>query len=1305
MANSADITIWKPSGEARLTAHIGKGSKWEAMLMEKDCVTLKFTLGEARLLRAGDYIELPGAGRYELTGPYTPEQSKTTGGYDYEVELEAQYRKLGNKLLKFLPFVGTGETSWSYTDNIEGYAKILLDNIRALAYSRSADGSETLIEGREGYLWNGTNDWRIEWDDTVDATKAMTLTFSDTSILDAVDMVAEALECEWWWEQETLRFGKCQWGADSPTELTTGEEICGISKKQSQEDYATRLYCYGSEKNLPSTYRKELVFTADTVDTAGDEVRDSARELDATYWPKEMRTVGSGDKQTIDLRKTHSASLSNPGSSSADIEIATDSESLSGGLESGWWTVGLSAFKPTVTLRDRSGNASQAKMKITLTAEYASGATESWSWEQTQYIYATDNEIKIEGLEDAEIELTENATKLTARVTYSATLGAGASVTASINAMNTGQLTVENQYPVYGATGVTVEVIDTLTGATEETIEGAEWNPEHVRSGAVIKLPSGKTMAQGQKYRLPELKEALVPAAYFTSKYAVLERYTDLTTNGIVNSRLLLPEEDEEGNALPGYIDVTEMESEEEAVEKVVAFPDIYPRRTSTVTEVLTETLTDKTEEADGSTTLTDWTSYRIKDDLFNEDNPFDDSYLIDGQDLEITFQSGLLNGLTFGVAYLSDHTFEIQRDETTLLPNELIKPQVGDTYILSGFNIAMLSDASADYIVAAERELLEEARKYAEELNTDTNTYECTIACDWARKNAQESGQCLGLGQRVNLYHEAYFEDGCRESRVIGWEIPIDIAWDNPVYYIGETASYSRLRAIEEEVKSASAKGGVVSSSSGSSNGGSGPYVIKRQDTTTPTDANVYSALRTLLEIAERAIPSTVDDAAQGLITFMQGLISEGMLRAKAGLVSDGTSQLLGATKIGGEAVTTDYDYAEEGGQGAGLTQVGSRWKLVVDQLFVRQIATFMKLEIRELAYIAGNIILSCAASEIEEVEEIYDALGQLSGWKCKWTADDGSTATTNTWKAGDQAICQTFNIAEGVYENVGNRYYWRLVSEVGDGYVVISAEDKDGATDNANPNCCPQKGDKIVQLGYRQGYNATEEDPGDELNQERTNAMILATSGTDAPSIKGYGGITEYKLEQMVYRLSPKGIDLRANNISYIAGDVTYPARIYMGDWSEGSHADYYTEWTWMACHWLCINPEGTDDEPTTASTDWHLVSGDPPTFRMEVYGDEWLRAGQTETYEFKVFLGWQDITNQVSQWKIERDTGDEAEDTAWGNLAKVKNFAGSIELTNDTDPTKSDLGRNSASTDVTTFTVTAAGTYGTIVQPITI
>ena len=210
---NANIIIKKAANATtRLVAQIGVGSKRYYMLMEHDYITLKFSTDQPTHLHLGDYVEIENVGRYELTSPTRGELNKSTGGYDYEIRLEAQYWKFKNKLFKFLPQIGSNETSWTYTDTLPNHAQQILFNIRAQAYRRDDDGKETLIAGRRTFLYNGVTDWNIEWDDTVDTTKAVTIQYDSKNIIDAISDIAEAYECEWWFEQNVLHFGKCQYG-------------------------------------------------------------------------------------------------------------------------------------------------------------------------------------------------------------------------------------------------------------------------------------------------------------------------------------------------------------------------------------------------------------------------------------------------------------------------------------------------------------------------------------------------------------------------------------------------------------------------------------------------------------------------------------------------------------------------------------------------------------------------------------------------------------------------------------------------------------------------------------------------------------------------------------------------------------------------------------------------------------------------------------------------------------------------------------------------------------------------------------
>lgn len=171
------------------------------------------------------------------------------------------------------------------------------------------------------------------------------------------------------------------------------------------------------------------------------------------------------------------------------------------------------------------------------------------------------------------------------------------------------------------------------------------------------------------------------------------------------------------------------------------------------------------------------------------------------------------------------------------------------------------------------------------------------------------------------------------------------------------------------------------------------------------------------------------------------------------------------------------------------------------VDELFVRIKAMFSELEIKKLSYAGGNYMFTAAGMKCGAVEEHEDF------WRCYLLVDDGETAIENPFKEGDQVRFQDFNIKPGVYENVSNRYYWRLCVGVGEDYIDLSKTDCDAGSD------IPQEGDSLVQLGSR-------------TDKKRQNAITLSVYGDDAPSIHQYAGIDSYSMAgKEVTVISPQG------------------------------------------------------------------------------------------------------------------------------------------------------------------------------------
>lgn len=799
------IEIKSISGQVRFSTPINKGAKGKFTLMKEDYIVLPFSTLSPIPFKLGDYVDLSGildeslggklAKIYEIVDLQKPTYNQSTGGYDYQLRLDAYYWKWKNKIFKYTPEHAGSEASWSLTATLDVQLDVFLRNLKAL-----------------GYTYRGI-DFTFSIDDTV-KNKAVAMTYDNMNLLDALFSMAgeDKWDCDCWITDNVIHFGRNEFG--DAVKIERCVEASSITRSESQGTYATRIYAFGSTKNIPTNYRP-------------------------------------------------------------------------------------------------------------------------------------------------------------------------------------------------------------------------------------------------------------------TDEQAVI--------NGVVQKRLMLP-------ADTPYIDAYEGMSQEEAIEDVVVFDDVLPRRVGRLSDVKT---VDRKVENPGEGEAETFKAYQYKD----TELVFKEEYILEGQQLEITFQSGKLNGMRFGVHFEPEGTsegsqiWEIVRNENygRPLPDDTLYPEDGNEYFLSGFNIQMVSDL---YIPEAEQELKEKAQKYADKVKKDDGTYPTTLKSSWVKEDL--ISRTFEFGQRINLVDDTYFENG-RISRVLGWELSLDMPWDCPVYTIGESMPYSRIGDIESKIDELTYKGQTYTGI-----GGNGIYVIRTNDSTAPSDSNVFSALRSLRQFTRK----DVDDTVRGLLSMLKGIQSD-----------DYSTGLLGA----GFALKKGADgksYAE------------------VDRLLVRWQAVFNELQIKQTTVVGGEQILSPASMRCIKVEETeiptnFVQLADNSGillndvngvalmaststakvYRCYFKQSDGEKTIYNQFAIGDLAMCRQFNIQSDTTATKINRYYWRKVIGLGDDYIDLSVDDCMEGSD------IPNVGDDISTVG-------------NESDTSRQNVIILSSYADDAPSIKLYQGINTYSFANKdVIVISPKG------------------------------------------------------------------------------------------------------------------------------------------------------------------------------------
>lgn len=216
-------------------------------LMQSHYCKLSFKLYKPTYFLIGDFIDTP-YGRFELID-LTKAKDNDTIGYSYEIQFDAYYRKFKNKILKYRPNTGSQEATFSLTSKISTHVEVIM---KSLAYYAKLDKSYLYDPKFEG---EGT-DYTYVIDASVDANAAKLITYSNTSMLDAIANIAQTFGCEWWFEGNILHFGTCE-NTNAITDFRLNDNIVSMSSSQSQSTYANRVYAFGAARNLPSGYKND----------------------------------------------------------------------------------------------------------------------------------------------------------------------------------------------------------------------------------------------------------------------------------------------------------------------------------------------------------------------------------------------------------------------------------------------------------------------------------------------------------------------------------------------------------------------------------------------------------------------------------------------------------------------------------------------------------------------------------------------------------------------------------------------------------------------------------------------------------------------------------------------------------------------------------------------------------------------------------------------------------------------------------------------------------------------------------------
>lgn len=943
------VDIKDISGKTRFSTPINAGAKGRFTLMKEDYIILPFSVPDPVYFKLGDYVDLSGvldeslggllSKVYEIVDLQKPAFNASTGGYDYQLRMDAYYWKWKNKIFKYTPEHAGHEASWSLTAPLDVQLGVFLRNLKALGYT---------YKGKE---------FEFRIDSTVE-NKAVAMRYDNMNLLDALFSMAdkEKWDCDCWITDNIIHFGRNEYGDSVRIEL--GVEASAMTRSDSKGTYATRIYAFGSTRNIPADYRPM-------------------------------------DEQTV--------------------------------------------------------------------------------------------------------------------------------------------------------------------------------------------------------------------------------------VNGVVQRRLMLP-------ADTPYIDVYPDMSEEEAIEDIVVFENVYPRRTGTLSDVHTRTEEVKDENGTKETV----TYYRYKDTGLE----FKDEYLIEGQELRIRFQSGKLNGMEFGVIFNPDpkddmrgaQLWEIVRNEDygRMLPDDTLRPENGDEYVLSGFNIQLVSDR---YTPEAEQELKGKAQEYADRRKRDDGTYNTTLDSEWVYNDRLR--RFYEFGQKVFLVNRAFFENG-RDSRILGWEFNLDKPWDSPAYIIGESMPYSRIGDMEDKIDSLTYKGQTYTG------GGNGVYIIRTNDTTAPSDSNVFSARRSLVSFLRKDKSDKTEYLLKLLAGGEFGEFVDSMIAGKgAGIFPDGRAQVERLEVRGSlsvldliinqiQGMESDYSFTEIG-KIKSVEDLGENtYRLKIEK---RTDFDFMKFQENDVCFSIINTLLTGGSEYYTSWMRILTTNSAENSITVVLYPDSEVPGGTNYPPLAGYNVTRRGNSTlpeEGGFN--GRAQSWMISSR--EGRIMFLANVYKPILEDYN---------YALTFGKLPNIKALEKLP---VTTEDVGIVAQTVIAEKFYQFDYNGDVIPNKVDRGVWSLetAQSGAPYR-----FVQHELAKPSG------SEYTLLEQHTVYH-LGCKWGCLSDK-TTDEPKWNSPSWGLLEGDSRySLQLSISGGEaFVIGGVDEVMSGRIYFGTTDITDDVmadDDTEVEwfRNSGNVPADNLW-------------------------------------------------------
>lgn len=899
--NISRHTDHDPVGVLDTEMPITPQSRRRFKLMEEDSITLVFSLKKPMDFKIGDFINDELFGTFTIRERQLPSFNKYTGGWDYQLRFDNEYWLWENHLLML-----AAPLSSSVVDVSENNDVVTLTPQVGASYKRIEPVwclTAPLVTHVEQVLCNliatGLTHYGIAYRARIlpTATKAKEIRFlqySATPICTALKNLAQEYECEWWvtYEAETtagqtdivgyINFGKCVYN-EVPLVFRPGRNMENVTASRDTTSRANRIYVFGGTKNVPESYHRKLLLHVDSyMGTDGSQVfADTTRPIDpytmladpGTPKPQENRMLTFAQVADSDIVITTGANNTTKFSLET---LAEDTNHTKGFSFDRTTRVPFSRIRSRIQVQFDSSAQATATYRCTLSlAEVVYGETQGETVLSSGTVTQKWRANSIMNDFSCDVYANGGVATLEGKKTYAFIF----------------RLTLEVSTVEQGVAVTLHHLPDSPTYSSD--VEGSVEMPEGKSFSASVKWNDGEgdrqdiitfnhgfkeedeTLSRYFKFDDQEAQSTFMdmlmndetPVLELVGYIATaipLSYYTEDTDSpssliGLGERRLRMPSED--------YVETDGLQ-EVERVEEVVLADHIYPKCYLRVTSVTEEERRDRMELSDGSTYEWPWKAYTVEAEQINGDPfSFRRGFVKDGEKLQAVFLSDydeqraygdlqrndhdgyLLAGMTFDVAFEEMGTrryYTLIRNEDygAKLPNDVLKPMVGDVFVLTGWDVKAMDELGL--VESAETELEAFADDYLNALQEDGWTFRCEMMSDWpwllhggdgigtaalrdsggkhltvpisdnerARLTVRLGRKGWGLDNATPQYYDlpvegtrvtvenAALAGGSKTSRVIGYELKLDIPYDSPVYEVGETEAYSRLKQLERKIQ-----------------------------------------------------------------------------------------------------------------------------------------------------------------------------------------------------------------------------------------------------------------------------------------------------------------------------------------------------------------------------------------------------------------------------------------------------------------------------------------------------------------------